>query len=221
MKHFPPPAADVLPLIDPLRLPLWNALSQGCRAAAGYFAARDRSVDDPHLFAHLVRDEVHEVLRRPGVAPEGLRVKRLQMAGIMLSGSGFVLRAFKAERVENIDGSVERQVPGPGQSALRREYYAQPTLLLDPARPLLQEVNLVLIWDIGPEYGLTTVDLACPRVWDEQASRVDNHWMVPWGRAVEGVDSGRQEDRTLLPDFNQIRARQPDDRRAAGDANPG
>ena len=178
-------------------------------------------MDDPHLFCHLVRDGALEILKGPGVAFDGFRVDRLNLGGIMLSGHGLMLRILKAERMVHADGSVERLVRGPGHSALRREYYEQPALSLDPAKPLLREAKFVVIWDIGPNYGLTSIDLACPRVWDQQASRVDNHWMVPWGRVGQGEVGSDQGDHRLLPDFDQIRERQPDPRQAAGDASPG
>lgn len=219
--QWPPPPNLIIPEVRALGDVLWEALAEGCGVASSHFASDGRQIDDPHLFSYLARDRSLQRLTKRRLAGTGFRVLRLTLGGIKLVSDSCVVRVWKAQYGVGVDGDLHRAVPVPGDSVARREYYRQPGLALGPADSVVPVVRLAAIWDTNSSHGLETIDLACPRIWDDERGAVENPWLVPWCRPRSGQIIGDGTAGTLLPDFHDIRARQSGSGRSASDVSQG
>lgn len=120
----------------------------------------------------------------------------LSNLGLMLRAPGVQLRILRS--------APGNQLPVPGQSQARQQYYSQALLdfdelSLNPNAPAPEIVKLVLHWSTDADYNLERVYLGCPKSGGETRDSVTAFWDWPiWRRHDVTIDGQAQAEVTDL-----------------------
>jgi hypothetical protein len=176
MKEIPEPPVVLRDLSH--FFPIFNsAFQQGTFKAFEYFdkIGVDHKDIDPYLASSLVRYHARDVLRNSGQkivdVDHLLNFQNVPNIGIYLSSGRYNIRILKSKNGD---------IPAPGHSTKRQEYYQQ--IQPQTAFDFYEEVaggklNLLVLWDVIPPYNLSsTVVLACPKDGGETRGSVIVHW---------------------------------------------
>jgi hypothetical protein len=170
------PSADaVFNDLVPVLTASYDAFEQATFEARDYFERKKKEID-PYLFAHLARYNALEVLKekghdiRSGDDEPGWKLKTLANSGIYLAYYQYRVRILK----------FKRKVPHPGHSQSRQRYYEQDWEQMRFDWPLLDDsqdyLNMLLLWKVDDNYGLTSFSLACPQGAGTTRDSVSLYW---------------------------------------------
>ncbi len=174
-------ARDLQPFID-LAV---EGFERGTVVARDYFRERNKRVEIT-LFNDLVRFWVRDYLNDKGQFVEVVyQTADIPNIGLGLTFGKYDIRIWKAK---------EGEVPPPGRSRIKREFlnqYVQAEMEFPGlTRPV--ELNLALLWRMGPGYQFRGLELACPKSTNGRYSAVDTYWCEPvshsaliYGRPLE------------------------------------
>lgn len=142
---------DVVLDLRDLTPDLFRAVEAGTQDGVLFFEEHERPID-PYLFPSIVRWKARVVLAEASISVEDddecAVDEALPNNGILLRYRTYTIRLLKADH---------GQVPAPGPSRPRRDFWAQPLF------GSTSFMNLIVIWDYDFETGEVTLDLACPR----------------------------------------------------------
>jgi hypothetical protein len=143
---------------------------------------------DPHLFPHLVRFFVRHWLGTHGKTVEDDEMNSVEVAALALepvanSGLRFAyedwnVRIFKAARVWNEEGDQVLELPPPGKSFAKQQFYRQQLGFrfdADKQENKFFTLNVVILWDIAPPWSLRLY-LACPKNAGSARNSVQMYW---------------------------------------------
>ncbi len=175
MRNTKPPdfdtvAKDLQPLID-LAV---EAFERGTVHARDYFQERNKRVDIT-LFNDLVRFWARDYLNDKGQFVEVVyQTADIANIGLSLTFDRYSVRIWKAK---------EGEIPPPGRSRAKHEFLNQfvQAEMEFPGLPRPVELNLALLWRMGPGYQFKGLELACPRATNGRYSPVDIYWSEPVG----------------------------------------
>jgi hypothetical protein len=187
--------ADCQPLLDAL----YDVFEKADLTARSYL--RERAVEfhgdsgrgylEPFAFSMLVRYNACELLQSGHYGSVGFRFERLANNGMALEYKGYKIRVWKAD---------EGEIPAPGSSAARQEFYQQTLLFSDS--PVMK---LAILWESFDD-GRVALILAAPRFDGLPYQAGQAHWEIPVvhpGQQRVG-DSVIEEAEVALDDFSDI-----------------
>jgi len=159
-----PDPGEALVTLHSLWGPLYAAFEQGTQVARGFFESRGKK-PAPWVYADIVRWEALTRLQAEGFeAEEDVQLRGLANHGILIRYKGYTLRLMKS--------LADGELPGPGPSKVKQEFFQQLTL-----GPWGEEIrNLVVLWAPDEHHNLGTLSLACPK--DGQGTKAEAHWLV-------------------------------------------
>jgi hypothetical protein len=157
-----------------------SALDHGVFKAKDFFDNQENVTDraiNKSLAPNLVRFYALQELKRSGQdAYEdsvGVDFPNIPNNGIHISYDNYEIKILKSNRGE---------IPVPGNSKSRRNFYDQPELLNhtinqdDNVDHKNINLNLLLLWDVITPYNLDILTLACPKQGDKSRDSVEAHW---------------------------------------------
>lgn len=136
--------------LGPLVPHMYRAIEAGVQEALLFHEGNGTSLD-PYLFPSIVRWRTRLTLLAANVevAEEQVEVDSgLPNNGILMTAGPYTIRLLKADHGE---------VPAPGVSRPRQDFWAQPLFGQQPF------VNLVVIWDYDAANRSVDLTVACPR----------------------------------------------------------
>lgn len=202
MPSAAPTPQEVVEAHRPLLRLVVEALRRGTVHAQEYADWQDEKIDRA-LAPALVRKGAKRYLieKEQDVENEedfDYEAEYLSNLGLMLRASGIQIRVLRS--------APGHQMPVPGHSLARQQYYQQTLLDFDDpgvataAPPVL--VKLVLHWSTDSDYHLDRVYLGCPRTGGETRDSVSAYWDWPiWRRHDIAVDGQAQAEVTDLDIF--------------------
>ena len=154
---------------------LYESLDVGATVCRKYYDENcDGENPEAHLREMIVRDQAKRYLAKNGLRVTELKERRLRLAtepliSLLLHYKGFALRVLKAKR---------GIPPGCGLSRRRKEFYSQVSVryLGDDGKPAGSNINLLVLWDFAPSFGIGRVWLACPEVAGARSQDVVLAW---------------------------------------------
>ena len=187
MTHRIPESQRALQELSPLVNALSRILPQiAQKRVIHYFETEALPIDDT-LATHMIRYEIRRALLEQGIyayydeytdvdgeTSESLALKQLNLNGIEGLYGGWL---FKILRSRNGD------VPPPGRSSRRRQFYCQvsnPPLpgFEDATLPQRTRPNVVIMWDHDAEYRRFEIRIAVPRRANGAYGRVECHFNI-------------------------------------------
>jgi hypothetical protein len=169
MNSHVPDASEVLKDLDPLRPVLFRVFEAALLEAREFFDERNAR-KDPYLFPHLVRYSVKQYLASRGLEAVECEMEELANSGLSLVYEGYHLRILK---------SIGGKLPPPGYSLAKQAFWAQQMPFPFAAPVAITPVlNLLILWDVTPQYDLAGLWVACPKS-GVTASSVEAYWCVP------------------------------------------
>lgn len=165
IEDLPPQLAlEKLRSLHPL---VYQAIEQAVEEAREFFS-REKTPYEPYLFANLVRYKTRRLLAELADGPIMFGLSNLANNGIEIEYDGIVIRVWKAD---------EGQLPAPGVSRAKQEFYYQPYLPDLDISP--EPVRLAVIWDTDSDHGLRELLLVCPKGANEPWMPGESHWLIP------------------------------------------
>ena len=152
--------ADVGPLLPVLR----QLLDDAAGKARGY-PQENLQRRDLCFMSHLVRLHV-----KFGLGGLSFDCRDIPNTGIFFTYDKYPIRILKAD---------EGELPVPGQSRKRQDFYGQAhSLELFPRETQRQTdgPNLIYLWDVNEDYFVDSLKLTCPKAGGETRGSVETHW---------------------------------------------
>jgi hypothetical protein len=190
--------------------------SQGCKAAADHFKAREWSRFDVNLFAYLVRKEVFESLQKQGAdvaieEEDALTVEGMALCGLRLKKELIQLRVRKSK-----SGEIPKADTNGLEDFYQRNLFSN-TVEDDRVWPL----SLMLLWDVNEEMEFFRFWLGCPKPYGENW-----HWSKLISQHETGPESNVDHKMEFLeafaaenPDVPLTRTKAEDKKRKTGTEN--
>jgi hypothetical protein len=191
--------ASVVRAIQPIIVPVFDALTNGLREASEEHARRSlRREDDPWYYLHSTRRSALEYLRTAGglaaTVEEGDR-SMLPLSGLLIPYRNVVLRLLRPDT--NRAGLPE--IPIPGRSQAKQSFYRQKAI-----SGLEGADHVLLIWTDTDGVLDDPVKLARPSYGDHRRDTLRLSWDGPLRRSMASL---RAEDLDVLRpdhDYGQI-----------------
>jgi len=161
----------LLPELQPLTDTLYVVFESAVVEAQNYLEAKTAQIRggesadqrmDPYVFSQLVRFYASEVLDSRQYAGVGYFLERLPNCGILLNFAGRQIRVWKAD---------EGQLPAPGNSRAKQDFYQQALFPDDVPR------KLAVLWE-SYRSGQVVLILACPKGDGEPWESGQSHWEI-------------------------------------------
>ena len=160
---LPLQSAAVLADINPIVPSVYSALERAIADSTTFFPQGEAV--DPFLFPNLVRYYAHKYLEGAPKEIDGFLVERLSNNGLFFTFGAYHLRVWKAD---------EGQLPAPGNSDRRLEFFEQPELF-----PGMRLMKLAIIWDTTNKGSLRNLMLVCPKGDGNPSSETGQaHWQI-------------------------------------------
>jgi|ERR1044071_1894908 hypothetical protein len=160
---LPLQSTAVLSDINPIVPYVYGALERAIADSTAFFPQGD-SVD-PFLFPNLVRYYAHRYLKGAPEEIDGFLIERLSNNGIFFVFGAYRIRVWKAD---------EGQLPAPGNSDRRLEFFEQPELF-----PGMRLMKLAIIWDTTNKGTLRNLMLVCPKGDGNPSTEIGQvHWQI-------------------------------------------
>jgi hypothetical protein len=162
-----------------------EALRRGTLHAQEYAAWQDEDPDRA-LSPALVRIEARRYLKDTDAEVHNEEDDMIDFEAEYLSNLGLCIKLGEVQ-IRLLRSSQGDQLPVPGHSQARKDYYNQPTLfdVLDEVQDEVSPLRgrFVLHWSTDSEYNLDKVHLALPRAGGETRASVLAYWDWPiWRR---------------------------------------
>ena len=190
--------------IDPL-LPILRQLLDDAASRAREYPQMNLERRDLCFMSHLVRLHV-----KSGLVGLGFDCRDMANTGLFFTYGRYPIRVLKAD---------EGELPVPGQSQKRQNYYEQGRSLELFPRETQQQAygpNLIILWDANADYFVDSLKLICPKAGGDTKASVEIHWqdiiLSPRQWAHEQGEEDRRED-----DLDEIRPLRDNAARAGGD----
>jgi hypothetical protein len=162
-------AEEIANSLVPFTRRFYRLIEAAIYEAKAYFDEPERELS-PTLFANLVRyitkSRWDQFVSQPHAIEDLLGFVRIELPndGVAFQNTEFYLRCWKAD---------EGSLPPPGHSQAKRQFFAQGSLTgthwtqaamsdVDPAWESPPPSNLVLLWDVDANHGLSVLALVCP-----------------------------------------------------------
>lgn len=150
---------------------IYTALDTSVSKAREYFAKQeyeDQRNVDKYLAPNMIRWETLSQLKRAGQnareeEENGISMSDLPNNGIHIDFKNYSIKVLKSQNGD---------LPVPGYSQSRRNFYDQPNLYDGD----FSSINLLLLWNIDKPYSLGLLSLACPKSGEETRESVSHHW---------------------------------------------
>ncbi|MBC8991466.1 hypothetical protein H9X95_15030 [Micromonospora chalcea] len=184
--------AALHPIIDTL----YRSLEEGLEESQQYHTDKMyRRVDDPHFYLHAARRHACTVLEGEGLSAKLIEEgSALNMSGILVYYNGLAVRVLHTQR----DPKRKVEVPVPGRSRLRQEFWRQV-----PTIPGLETDNLLLLWLDEEGVLEDPMILVRPLGGDHQRANLRLDWR---GKVSRDMAGRRAEDLVgLEPDWQAER----------------
>ena len=147
--------------------------------AREYFEARQIPINDPHLFAHLVRHALKLWLTSHGHTSKetiDYQVENLTLSGIRFVFDDWDARGFKAVEAKCFDGTPFLTLPAPGKSEAKQDFYKQQLELFNPDGSTRSvSLNMVILWELTSGWNVRLF-LACPKDGGSSRTSVEMFW---------------------------------------------
>lgn len=161
----------VMQELSPLFPSIYSALDFGAGKAKEFFEKQETLEGkniDLYLAPHLVRYYALNFLKRNGQdarEDNELSLDNIPFNGIHINHGCYQIKILKSNKGD---------LPVPGHSKTRREYYDQ--RFIDFGNGELQDVKLILLWNVDMFYGLGILSLAFPKSGGITRESVTAHW---------------------------------------------
>jgi hypothetical protein len=185
-----PTPDEVLKALHPIIPAIYGALEAGVHSAREFFESRHAVIDPYHGPSH-VRWEAKRYLDALNHEVSSVDYQREEIAnnGLRLVFSHYVIWILKSNSGE---------LPAPGPSELRQQFYSQQMFAFMGSSqhedPLLA---LVVLWGVSATYQLGPLLLVCPEAGDSAKKSVKEYWKVSIphpASIVEGPPSEPDDD---------------------------
>lgn len=192
--------AEVVRTLQPVIPRIYAHLETGLAEAVGDHQTKgDDRHEDPWFFLHQVRRRACRLLMDDGlqaVNEDGDR-GALPMSAIVIHHQNLAIRVMHAQPHSG-SRDYPREIPGPGRSVLRQEFWSQ-----WPAIPGLQTDNLLLLWLDDGARVVPRMTLVRPL----GGSHLRRDLRIDWsGRLLRSMATLRDEDlRILRPENDHVR----------------
>ena len=175
MSNVPDPET-VLRELSHLLPTVYSSLHYGIFKTKEFFDRQEKEkqkIVNRFLAPNLVRYYTIQALERkgqvlvPGTYP--LDLKAVPNNGICFSYERYDIRILK---------SYNGDLPIPGHSKSRQEFYQQLTLDLNvkDTDENATRANLLILWEVDPSYNLQVLSIACPKAGGRTKESVIAHW---------------------------------------------
>ena len=159
------PSRDIVRAdVDPL-LPVLRQLLDAAAGKAREYPQENLQRRDLCFMSHLVRLHV-----KSGLVGLSFDCRDIPNTGIFFTYGKYPIRILKAD---------EGELPVPGQSRKRQDFYGQAHSLELFPRETQQQTdgpNLIYLWDINADYFVDSLKLICPKAGGGTRGSVETHW---------------------------------------------
>ncbi|MGH9376871.1 MAG: hypothetical protein ACRD1J_12025 [Terriglobia bacterium] len=118
---------------------------------------------DPSAFSTLVRLHAKEYFKRKGL--DAVEIEDVNLCGLSLRLPKYVIKMWKSDNSE---------LPVPGRSEPKQEFYQQPILFPDEESNPLPLLHLAVLWNLNGSRNLTALWLVCPKSGHERSA--ESYW---------------------------------------------
>lgn len=177
--------ADLLPILPGIH----DALDVGAYKVREYFEREkikneDGSLKiDPWVASNILRYWAKAHLQTMGHDVED---EQPEINDIPNNGLSLIYKRYHIKIRKSDNGGV----PGPGYSRRMQAFFQQIPLQFpsqEADRESNQPVNLILLWDVGREYTIRQLAMACPESGEVTRSSVRLHWNLPVPHPISTV----------------------------------
>jgi hypothetical protein len=157
---------------------VYTALDYGVMNTKDFFGKQENQREDmaidPYLAPNLVRYHAINYLRKVGQDVDydslgnSYNIEKIPNNGIHINHGQYQIKILKSNNGD---------LPVPGQSKSRRDYYCQPNLF--SGEDDVSDVRLLLMWNVDHQYCLDVLSLACPKFGGTRRDSVMDHWHCP------------------------------------------
>lgn len=162
---------------------IWSAIDSATTEAREFFDSREKNIDRC-LAPCLVRYHTKLFLTKEGqdveeeemVEADDYDLVNVPNNGLYLEYGKYRIRILKSDSGE---------LPAPGISKKRQDFWSQrQTDMFEYLKNEYSEItsesriNLIVLWDVFENYGLSSLHLACPQSGGTTKESVSTHWTV-------------------------------------------
>lgn len=197
---LPLQSTAVLSDISPILPYIYSALERAIADSTAFFP--QAAAVDPFLFPNLVRYYAHKYLEGAPQEIDGFLIERLSNNGIFFSFGAYRIRVWKAD---------EGQLPAPGNSDRRLEFFEQPELF-----PGMRSMKLAIIWDTTSKGSLRNLMLVCPKGDGNPSAEIGQaHWQIEIPHPATAIKVAETSEIIVNDDLELETPAEPRVRRAA------
>jgi hypothetical protein len=159
LPHIPTPERTLTDL-DWLHPELYRAFEHGAYKGKTYFEGENVEWD-LSVFSTIVRLHAKSYLRSKNL--DAVEIEQVNLCGLSLRVPKYQIKMWKSEGAE---------LPVPGASEPKREFYQQPLFPKGTEQP--DPLRLAVLWNVDSLKNLVAVWLVCPKYGDEKSAEA--HW---------------------------------------------
>ena len=157
---------------------IFRSLEYGVLKAKEYFEVESMEKEQS-IFSAIVRLHARAYLRNRGI--DTMDVERITLCGLSLRVPQYAIKIWKTE---------DEDLPTPGSSGPKQEFYYQPSLFSDGLE--IAELNLAVLWNLDSLNNLAALWLVCPKYGDEKSAEA--HWTIRIPDPVLGLSAPARSD---------------------------
>ena len=177
-KYVPTPeeAVQKLSRVSPHLQP---AFEDAIFQAVNYMETKKLEYDVNSLYM-MIRLHVKNYLLKLGI--EGVKFDNYSLEGLSLEEADAHWRIWKAE---------SHELPPPGNSGARQDYYNQQYSLPFDGQEVGKLNKFAILWNLGPK-NKVTLWLVCPKFYDDETKKSDSWWFRQIPEPTLGISVGTE-----------------------------